>query len=1167
MRWNPRLWLNSLSLPARIWLIVGVLNVATVILTTVVLTWTTRRFVEDAVGDQMVVQARIAAHLVAIGQEKGMTPEQINPHLEEVARFVKNERGFDYEFWITDAQGKALWRAQGEPFEFKEDQAQAGVFRRLLEDHPKHADVVVQESRRRELDSISYKYVGVSGVDGSRIVEVGYSTRSLFSSLAEKNLLQAVWVAALELLAGFLAYYILRRLLTTPLARLISAARAVEAENYQMGSLAEVCARRDELGQLARVFEDMVRQLGARYESLVNFMRSVVIKVRGDCVITFANAYTSELLGFGNAELVGRHVNLIVAPEWHEEVRRRVESLTGQDVQVNEVNENVTRTGERVWMAWSNRVIRSGEGQDKELLCVGNNITDEMRHKMELERTIGELRESEAHNQRLFREAEAAKQKAEEATQAKSAFLATMSHEIRTPMNAVLNMTSLTLETELSPRQRQYLNVVHSSARALLGLINDILDFSKIEAEKVEIEAAPFRLRGVLEEITETFRARVAEKHVELIVHVLPDVPDGLVGDSLRIRQVLTNLIGNAFKFTERGEVALRVSPAPQPAGAARPAAPAEMDLLFAVRDTGIGIPKEQQGRLFQPFTQADSSTSRRYGGTGLGLAISRRLAKLMDGDLTFESEPGRGTTFFFTARLGVQAEQAAPAAVAPEGLRDRAALVVEDTASSRELIETFFGSFAIPCVGVDTAEKALELLQGHNGPGGNDPFGMVLLDWLLPGMDGLDAAARIRGRQETRDLPIILMSAYAGKEEEARCTEVGVNVFLPKPITPSSLYNAIVEAKGLRPAAPRPAAPPDAEAEFAGARVLLAEDNETNQFVALELLGRLGVELDIAANGREAVAMVRGKPYAAVLMDMQMPEMDGLEATRRIRQEAAFRDLPIIAMTANAMKTDVDACLAAGMNDFVSKPIDRAALAKSLRRWLPRPGTAAGSAGLPPASAEAGAAAAATATPALAGIDVDGAVRRLGIPFESLRPMFLRFADGQRKTLADLAAAVSAGDGAAARRHAHALAGAAGNLGADDLRDAARLLELAARDGRGDLTELFREVELRAEVVFRSIDSLRPPVRTEGGADAPAVTIAEPARLRAPLERLRAALADGDHSGCTDVLGEIARLNLPEGQRMEATRLQELIDGYEYDEAGAVVNELLAGLSEDSPP
>ncbi len=1674
MRIKPATWFAALRLNTRILLLVGLLVAATVVVTTLAIKWTTRRLVEDAIGDQMVMQARIVAELVAVAERKGeagLTPAEINHHLREVVRFAKERRNFDYEFWITDPSGRAYLRTEDVEFTFKPDQSQAGAFYPLLDVGGGHINVVVQESRKREIDPFVFKYVGVAGVDRPRIVEVGYKADSLLREVTLRSSVLAAWVAGLQVLAGFLAYYILRRLLTAPLDQLTRAARSVEAEEYKPGTLAEVGGRRDELGRLARVFENMVRELAVRYESLVNLMRSVVFKVRGDGVITFANAYACELFGFTRAELVGQPLELIVPPDWREPVRQRLESLRPDEVQLNEVNENVSKSGDRYWIMWSNRIIRPGAGRDREMLCVGNNVTDGVKQRKELERTVGELRESEQrwrsltealpqlvwsatpdgacdyfstqwtehtgvaeaellgwrwlqtlhpedraptrhfwqesvagrhpydveyrvrrrdgeyrwfktrgvpirdgggnivkwfgtctditdlrqaevalreseerfrrlfedsadamllydgdrfvecnaaavammrvrsraeligrgpvdlspptqadgspseekaqallselreqgslrfewlhrradgevfpvevllttieqHGRRLVHtvwrditERERSRQetersrrflqavidnsaalvyakdpegryllvnrrwadllgfsaeqvvgrtdadlfpadlaaafrandlqalaagraeesqeravvngetrtyisvkfplfdargeayatcgistditrlkatedelrrtnvltetaldltksgywhvtlaepdsydssprtvailgnvpdppayryrfdewaahcregdesaaaaavealssvltgarplneatyayrrpvdgrvvwihalaltvkdadgkpaevygvvqditefkrlendlrqatrRAEEATQAKSAFLATMSHEIRTPMNAVINMTALALETELTPRQRQYLSVAHSSARNLLGLINDILDFSKIEAEKVDIESVPFRLRGVLEEVTETFRAKVAEKHVELIVHVLPDVPDGLVGDPLRIRQVLTNLIGNAFKFTERGEVSLRCAALERGAqsaeredgsGDSRPAPraprPGEATLRFEVRDTGVGIPAEQQGRLFQPFTQADSSTSRKYGGTGLGLAISLRLARLMGGDLTFESEPGRGTTFFFTARVGVQERQEAMPADAPEGVRDRKALVVEDTASSRELIEGFFGCFAIPCVSVDSAEEALELLRGRNGPGGADPFGLVLLDWLLPGMSGLDAAARIRAAEQTRDLPIILMSAYAGKEEEARCAEAGVNVFLPKPITPSSLFNAILEAEGVGGAAPAPAVPAPGR-EFAGARVLLAEDNEANRFVAQELLALLGVELESAANGREAVEMVRRRRYAAVLMDMQMPEVDGLEATRLIRKDPANAGLPIIAMTANAMKSDVEACLQAGMNDFVSKPIDRVQLARSLRRWLPSSAAPAMPAP-PPAQPD-------EALPRLAGVDVEGAVRRLELPFGRLRPLFLRFADGQRKTLDDLRAAVAAADPEGARRHAHSLAGAAGNLGADRLHAAAKALEAAARDGRTDLAGPFAAVEESAAEVFGSLETLRQPAPR--AAAPPAGGSADPAALRAALGRLRDALADFDLTGSSAALDELSGMDLPAGARAAAGDLRRLVEGYEYDEASAAVARLLADLAPGGRP
>jgi two-component system, sensor histidine kinase and response regulator len=1177
MHINARQWLRDLPLNARILLLVGLLVVVTVAITTFVVRWTTRRFVEDAIGDQMMLQARIAAHLVAIAEQKrdvGMPPAEINRHLQDIVRFAREQRKFDYEFWITDGAGNAYLRTEPQEFTFKRDQPQAGVFLALLNGGSGHRDVIIQESRRREIDPSVYKYVGVSGVDQPRIVQVGYNADSLLEDLAVKSSLQAAAIAGLELLAGLVAYYILRRLLTTPLNRLIRAGRAVESDEYKAGSLAEVCARGDELGRLARVFEEMVRKLAGRYESLVNLMRSVVLKIRGDRVITFANAYASELLGFTNAELVGQRVNLIIPPEWQEPVRQRLNALKPHEVQFNELNENVSKTGERYWIAWSNRMIESGEEQEKELLCVGHNVTDEKKHEKELENMVAQL--------------QVARAQALDASRAKSDFLANMSHEIRTPMNAVINLTALALETDVTPRQRQYLNTVHSSARGLLALINDILDLSKVEADKLELEAAPFRLRSLLEEVTETFRAKVAEKHVELVVYVLAGVPDALIGDCLRIRQVLTNLIGNAFKFTEEGEVVLRVSASREAAPDAGPPPQGgreQIRLSFEVRDTGVGIPEEKQGQLFQPFTQADSSTSRKFGGTGLGLAISRRLAKLMEGDIRFESAPGRGTTFVFTARLGVQTEQEAPAPIVPPGLRDKKALVVEDTDSSRELLEIFFGSFAIPCVSVGTAEKGLELLERHNQPGGNDPFGLVLLDWRLPRMNGIEAAAHIRGRQETRDVPIIIMSAYAGKEEEARSAEVGANVFLPKPITPSSLYNAIVEAKGLRPSLLRESASSDTEAEFAGARVLLAEDNETNQFVALELLGRLGIELEIAANGRVAIEMVRTKPYAAVLMDIQMPEMDGLQATRQIRQEPAFFDLPIIAMTANAMKADVEASRSAGMNDFLSKPIERAALLRTLRRWLPagqrqgdkkqgdketgRPGeTVSLPPGLPvswspglPVS---------LSSSSLPGIDVAGTVRRLSLPFDRLKGLLLRFADGQRETVERLRAAVATGNAADARHHAHALAGAAGNLGADALRDAARTLELAAREG-DSLLEPFHRVDECAAIAFRSIDSLRVETpepeslgKEEGEVSGTAVDLSplvDPAPTRSLLQRLRPPLVDGDLSSSADIAKELFTLSLPDDWRGHIARLAQLIDRYDYDLAAETVDRLLSIL------
>ncbi|RIK64228.1 MAG: hypothetical protein DCC65_14515 [Planctomycetota bacterium] len=878
--------------------------------------------------------------------------------------------------------------------------------------------------------------------------------------------------------------------------------------------------------------EKRLRETEQFYRSVLESAPDGMMVVGDDGAVRLANAQMERLFGYRRDELVGHAIELLVP----ESIRDRHVSL--RDSYIREPETRGMGVGREL-------VGRRRDGTEFPVEIGLSPVEGDGRVQVAV--SVRDITERKRQEEALHQ----AKEAAEAATQAKSRFLATMSHEIRTPMNAIINMTGLALETELTPKQQQYVTIAHSSGKSLLGIINDILDFSKIEADKLELEEAEFSLRSVLEEVTEMFRSKVIEKHVELIVHVPTALPDRYIGDALRFRQVITNLVGNAFKFTSTGEVVVRVGAAEQPAP------PGRMDLQVSVRDTGIGIPEEQQSRLFQAFSQADSSTSRKFGGTGLGLAISRRLARMMGGDLTFTSVAGKGTTFHFAARLGLPATQEAHLPSAPTPVRERPVLVVEDTETSRELLETLLTGWSIPVTSVVSAEEGLALLETHNRIGAENPFGLVILDWMLPGMNGLDAAERIRKCPETRDLPIIVVSAYAGKEEEARCAEIGVNVFLPKPLTASSLLDALVEAQGARVHARRRSLDAPLEEEFKGVRALLAEDNEANQMVAEELLGRLGIELDIAVNGRVAVEMARQHPrrYAAILMDMQMPEMDGLEATRTLRGDVEFRDLPIIAMTANAMKQDLDACLAAGMNDHITKPIDRNLMLATLRRWLPRREAGAET---PAARIAEASAAANDGPPKLDGINVTGALERLGLGFDSLRKMLIRFADGQGKTLEELRAAVAAGDASGAARHAHAIAGAAGNLGADTLRAAAKALEQAGREGRTELGALLSEVDAEAAKVFRSVDSLRG-----GAAPRPAAAggPVDPAKLRAAMERLSAALGSFDLSAAGESLGELATMGAPEAVARDLSRVRELVEGYEYDEAAGLVARLLQSL------
>ena len=912
----------------------------------------------------------------------------------------------------------------------------------------------------------------------------------------------------------------------------------------------EVLQRNLRTQQLLGQTQDQTRQL----EETERFFRSVlelapdglmVVNAKTG-VIALANARCEHLFGHTRDELVGQAVEMLVPLDvraGHSALRESFHRApAAREMGPDRELRGLRKDGSQfpIEIGLSPLPARGSEG-----LQVAVSIRDVTERK-EQENAL-----------------KLAKAKAEEATETKSMFLANMSHEIRTPMNAILNFTGLALETDLPPKPHQFISVAHSSAKNLLGILNDILDFSKIEAEKLQLENAPFSLREVLEEVTETFRAIVIQKHVELITHPLPDVPDRLRGDALRFRQVLTNLISNAFKFTEKGEVLVRVETVPD---TSEEPAPREVALRITVLDTGIGISEDQQARLFQSFTQADSSTTRKYGGTGLGLVISRRLARLMGGDLIVESTPGSGTAFFFTVRLGVEAQPETPARVAPAGVAERPVLIVEDSETSRELLETLLRSWSIPPVSVATAEEGLALLERRNRTGSGDPFGLVVLDWLLPGMDGLDAAARIRARDETKTLPIVLISAYAGKEEEARSAALGVNVFLPKPITASSLFDAVVGAQGARVHVARRALDAPLEREF-DARVLLAEDNEANQMVASEILSRLGIEIDIASTGRQALEMVRAAParYDAVLMDMQMPEMDGLAATRALREERY--DLPIIAMTANAMKADLDACLDAGMNDHITKPIDRKALLKTLRRHLPERLNALvgiGTGGSPPQpDPTAGLAVPVpTGIPTLQGIDVAGSLPRLGLEFETFRRMLIRFADGQGATLDALRAAVASHDCAAVARHAHAIAGASGNLGADGLRAAAKALENAGRDGRQeDLHPLLGDLETRTAVVFDSIDTLR-------GASSPLSDnrghLSVPAAARTALEHLETALSDFDVSGATSAFADLDRIAMPDAVS-DLARLRNHIDSYEYDEARALATRLLEQIRSEA--
>ncbi|WBY00390.1 response regulator [Ramlibacter tataouinensis] len=656
---------------------------------------------------------------------------------------------------------------------------------------------------------------------------------------------------------------------------------------------------------------------------------------------------------------------------------------------------------------------------------------------------IGMLGVSRDMTQRKRAEAELrdARDAAEAATRSKSDFLANMSHEIRTPMNAIIGLSHLVLKTELGPKQRDYLQKVQSAGQHLLRVINDILDFSKVEAGKLELERGEFDLEELLDTTSSLLADSAERKGLELVIEAEPEVPRLLQGDSLRLGQVLLNLAGNAVKFTERGEVGIGVAVRERQGG--------EALLEFRVRDTGIGLSAHQCARLFRSFSQADMSITRTHGGTGLGLAISKRLAELMGGEIGVESEPGKGSTFWFTARLGVSARQVREMLPRPD-LRGRRALVVDDSFYARAALVDLLQEMTFE---VSEAAGGLEAIDAvRTAAIEGRPYDVVYLDWRMPGINGVDTARRIRSLGLQQPPILMMVSAYSREELMREAERVGIETVLVKPVRPSSLHDATMDvlarSLGVRSAerevdvAGDAPLQPDCLASIRGARILLVEDNDINQLVAQEILGEAGLEVTVAENGQVALEMVQSAYYDLVFMDMQMPVMDGVTATREIRKIARLARLPIVAMTASVMAHDREQCLQAGMNDTVTKPIDPKVLWAVLLRWIAPLHPAGG------ARAQQGAARTGRSEwDGIAGLDADQGLAVACGNRQLYRDLLARFVSGQGPVPVQIHDALANGQIGDAERLAHTLKGAAANVGAAPVAQFAAQLEVALRN------------------------------------------------------------------------------------------------------------------------
>jgi PAS domain S-box-containing protein len=768
--------------------------------------------------------------------------------------------------------------------------------------------------------------------------------------------------------------------------------------------------------QNARLFTEVERQRGY-LESLVSITPAAVVVLDADERVTDWNPAAAELFGYSAEEAVGRPIDDLVFGETGREEGREITAEATRDGRAQRITRRRRRDGTLVDVELM-LVPLSVDGSHVGFLGVYHDVTELLR----------------------------ARQEAEAATQAKSAFLATMSHEIRTPMNAVIGMTDLLLGTELTGEQREFAEVVRASGEALLHVIDDILDYSKIEAGKLDLEREPFSLRECVEGALDIVAPRGWEKGVELGCLIDEAAPAGVLGDKARLRQVLLNLLSNGVKFTEAGEVVVLVD--------AKATGSDSYRLELSVRDTGIGIAPERMDRLFTSFSQVDASTTRRFGGTGLGLAISKRLVELMGGTISVESEQGSGSTFRIS--LPVTAAEVPSPIPLEEGLPQLAGkriLVVDDNATNREIVTRHARSWGMEPVAVELPSEALALVAA------GEPFDVAVLDMMMPEMDGLALAGEIRSRRSEQELPLLLLTSL-GRLPEVQLAGV-FSAQLAKPLKASQLYNMLLHllsaGEGREDTAE--ATTDGKQATSSPLRILLAEDNAMNQKVALRLLERLGYSADVAANGLEALAALERQPYDVVLMDVQMPELDGLDATRRICERWPPESRPhIVAMTANALPEDREACFAAGMNDYVAKPIRADELAAALKRAKPlRNG---------PAGAE--------ETAIKLDADALQNLRDLGGD-DFLREVVEAFLTDAPALIASLRSSLEQQNGEDLRRAAHTLKSNGATLGAEEFAELCRTVEQQAKAGRLDgLSQLVDRIEQELPPLGEALNLLR---------------------------------------------------------------------------------------------
>ncbi len=895
-----------------------------------------------------------------------------------------------------------------------------------------------------------------------------------------------------------------------------------------VGSWTDITAR--------KAAEDAREQARKQLELLLGAAPVVVYSfaASGDFAPTFVSASLQHLLGYNPDEYL-KHADFWrshVHPEDLPEVEAKQVELFRSGEHLAEYRFR-KKDGSYCWVSDEQHLIRDEAGRPVEVVGSWSDIDARKAAEFAFAAAQEELQK--------------ATEAALEANEAKSVFLANMSHEIRTPMNAVIGLSHLALKTDLTPRQRDYVLKIKSSGQHLLGIINDILDFSKIEAGKLSIENIDFDLDKVLENVGNLMSEKASAKGLELIFEVEPAVSAHFRGDPLRLGQILINFCNNAVKFTDKGEVSVQVRVLEDSS---------DSQLVeFSVSDTGIGMSEPQIERLFQAFEQADASTTRKYGGTGLGLAISKQLTEMMGGHVSVQSEPGKGSTFRFTARLGKGVATQRPRLLQSD-LRGRRVLIIDDNPHARAVLANMLTNMTLVADEAASGAEAIGMVQQAAEAG--QQYEIAFIDWQMPGMNGIETGKRILDLQQLDSPPhLVMVTAYGREEVLKQAEECGFENVLIKPVTSSILFDTAVVALGAgaeRPEQVQTGPSFDID-RMRGARILLVEDNEINQEVAIGQLEDAEAFVDLAENGELALRMIRDNEYDAVLMDMQMPVMDGVEATRIIRTNPSFETLPIIAMTANAMASDRMLCLEAGMNDHIAKPIDPDQLFGVLLRWIKRSDGDGGKAAQGGGASRPAATRAQDGALAIPGIDVSSGLRRTGGNRARYETLLRKFAEQQADAVAAMEAALSGGDAATAERTAHSLKGAAATLGATALSEAAARAETAIKRGDG-VNDAVSELSLVLAAALADLRSALPEDVNANGRGT-----GDPASVQEPLIRLKHLLEADDGEAAdfiVDAKPRLAGVLTP----AEIKTLTERVGNFDFDAALKYLSGIASRLS-----